>query len=495
MAVEVHMFLAKSKLFYCLVAFLPLAPLQAADPIPAIDKFIEQARVEWHVPGVAVSIVQGDKVLLSKGYGLAKYGADQKVDENTIFQLASISKAFTAAAIGVQVDAKKIAWDEEIIRILPAFALKDIYSSRYTSARDLLAHRTGLPAFGGDLMGKIGYRDKEILYRARFVDPATSFREKAQYSNLGYFIAGEVIAAITGQSWEDTVQSTLLTPLKMSRTGFGSNLKNSNVSANHVLFNNEIKIIPADTTGGFHAAGAITSTAADMTKWMIMLLNGGHGILKADTIQEMFKPSMVGEIGFSEAPPIDENSGFNYGMGWDNFHYQGQLIIEKGGGLDGVRTVTTLIPGLKLGITVLCNLNLTLLPEAIRGYLLEQYLGNSGKDLQASIKERSESLDSLLVPDEKPKDILPARDLNLYTGTFENQLYFPFTIVKEGEKLALEVGPNKYKGKLAHFSNDTFTLSWETVNMGNQQVTFTMGPEGKATGIQTETLGRFERKN
>jgi len=459
----------------------------------SLDNFIKKSLEEWGVPGAAVAAVKDKEVILLKGYGVSHIETKQKVDPETVFQLASITKAFTAAAIGVQVDQQKLTWDEEVILHLPQFALKDPYPSRYTTARDLLAHRTGLPAFGGDLMGKLGYTSSDTLFRIRFIEPATSFRDKPHYSNAGYFVAGELLSAVSGKTWEEAVQETILDPLKMTRSGFASKLQDQNVAYPYVFKQGKLTHVPWDTSGGFQAAGAMTSTAKDMAAWMIMLLSGGQGVLKPDTIQEMFVSSISGTPEFSEAPPIDENSGFNFGLGWDNYHFQGYMIVEKGGGLDGIRTVTTLVPELNLGITILCNRNLTLFPEAIRAFFLEEHLGKSSSNIQEEIKKRQKVLDDLLATEPPPKNPLPARDLNSYTGTYSNALYEPFLVQNDKGKLIVKAGPAKYRGTLTHFSGNTFLLSWPQVNMGNQKATFVIGPDGQATEIQTESLGSLVR--
>lgn len=203
---------------------------------------------------------------------------------------------------------------------------------------------------------------------------------------------------------------------------------------------------------------------------------------------------MVGEVSFSEAPPIDKNSSFSYGLGWNNYNYKGKTIVEKGGGLDGVRTVVTLIPELKMGITVLSNLNLTMFPEAVRAKFLEICLGNSDTDLQAAINEKEQKL-ALLLQKEEPKNPQPmGHELQQYTGVFESQLYGDFKIIVQDNQLAVEAGPARWRGTLTFWSNDSFILEWPTVNSGNQQVTFTFGPDNRAIEFQTETLGIFKRK-
>lgn len=468
-------------------------------PLEEIDQYIESMRQKTKVPGVAVAIVQENQVLLSKGYGLAHAAHKEKIDADTIFQLASVSKTFTAAALGIQVECKQLGWDEEIILHLPRFALKDPYPTRYATCRDLLAHRTGLPAFGGDLLGKLGYSPQEILERVRLIEPASSFRDKAYYSNVGFFIAGELLAKVAGKRVEKVIRTTLLEPLKMNRSGFSENLKRGNVASAHAEIEGKVQPIPWDAARGFPAAGGMTSTANDMSRWMRMLLNGGkfeeRQILQPQTLTEMFLPSMVSELSFTELPPIGEESGFSYALGWNNYHYQGKMVVEKGGGLDGVRTLVTLIPSQKIGITILSNLNMTVLPELIRAKFLELFVGASDNDLEKGILEKGKVFAQLLENPPLPQPVLPLlRPLSAYMGTFESPLYGLFAITQEEDHLHISAGPAEWPGTLTHWSDDTFLLRWPTINSGHQLVTFQFGPEGTPLLLTTETLGSFSPK-
>lgn len=461
-----------------------------------LDRFIEQSRLEENVPGVAISIVSGDKIIVAKGYGFCRYGRPEKVDENTIFQIGSVSKTFASAGLGIQVDKKRLRWDDEVIRYLPRFALKDPYPSRFATSRDLLAHRTGLPAFRGDLLGRLGYSSEEVLFRVRLIDPGDSFRNKALYSNVGFFVAGQLLVKLASASWEEAIQTTLLDPLKMKRTGFSTNLGQPNVAFPHAIVNGRPEVIPWDIGRQFVAAGGVTSTAADMGNWMMMQLNGGvfegSQILKPETVKEMHAPSMVAEVSFTELPPITEASNFCYGLGWNSFYYNGRQVLEKGGALEGVRAVVTLIPDLKVGITILANLNLTILPEIIRARFLEIYLGPYDGDLKGSFEKAREEIDKATKLPERPKDALPLpRSLSRFAGTFISELYGAFDISEENNGLVVHAGPGRWPGRLVHWSNDTFILEW--TDLWREFVTFTFGPDGEAIGIQTETLGAFSR--
>ncbi len=484
--------------FLCMAMAVAAAPAQGELNTAELEAFIQKARSEYGVPGVAVAIVHKDRIILLKGYGQRRSGDPASVDENTIFQLASNTKPFVAAALGLQVDAGKIGWDDTVAQHLPGFALKEPYPSYYATVRDLLAHRSGLPAFQGDLLGTLGYSRDEILRRVRYIVPDHSFLEQAAYSNIGFFIAGQVLGKTTGAAWEEVVRQRLLGPLKMSRSGFSEKLDDKNVAAAHAVVGEKLQIIPWDKDAALGAAGAMTSTAADMVHWMQMQLSGGtyegHSILRPKTVQEMHLPSMVVRPGFSELPPIDITSGFSYGLGWGSYCYKGHMVVEKGGALDGVRTVVVLVPDQGLGITVLANLNLTALPEAIRAYVLEQYLGKSDRNLQKEIRERAVKLKEMLQPPKPPaSQAPPGHHLSAYTGLFQNELYGTFKVVQDGDNLLIKAGPAGYPGKLRHWAYDTFLLTWPNINGGFQEVTFIIGSSGKAESLSTEILGDFRR--
>jgi len=465
----------------------------------ALDAFIRGAMQTYGVPGAAVAVVHGDRVVLLRGYGVRKVGATARVDADTIFHLASNTKPFTAAALGVQVDAGKLGWDDPVVDHLPEFALYDPYPTRYATSRDLLAHRSGLPAFTGDLLNDLGYDRAEVLRRIRFVPPRGSFREVDNYSNLGFFAAGEVVARVAGTTWEAAVADTLLKPLGMTRTAPAAAVDQSgNVAASHVVIAGKPQAVPWNELRVLAAAGALTSTASDMVRWMQMLLNqgraGGRQVLQPATVQEMFRPSMVAAPTIAELPPITDQSGFSFTMGWGTFHFNGYPVIEKGGALAGIRSVVELVPALRLGVAVLANLNLTVLPEAIRAFVLEQYLGPATGDLQAEIKATCAKVQELLKPAAPPPNPgPPSLPLAGYAGTYGSPIYGNFTVIQAGDALRIEAGPAKYPGTLIHVSRDTFDLSWGPSTVGSDVVTFTVGPAGQATRFETEGLGSFTR--
>jgi len=493
---------------FAVVSLLGLAllmPRQTApaaaegDPIAKLDAFITRALKEYQVSGAAVAVVQNGKAVLLKGYGVRDVTKPGAVDENTIFQLASATKTLTGAAAATVVDEGKLDWDKPIFNYLPEFVGYDPYMTRWLTERDLLAQRTGWPAYSGDQLDSFGYDRAEILRRLRFFKPRYSLREVAQYSNPGFFVAGEVAARASGQSWNDLVEKRLFTPLEMSRSATViKSLQDSNATAAHALDDGKPVIVEPsklDTTG---AASSATSTAADMSKLMLMFLNkgtySGKRILKPKTVEEIFKRSMVSKIEFSDLPPISETTGFYYGLGVDSFDYAGHQIIEKGGALAGVRTVMTLVPDKNAGIVILANLNLTAFPEAVRAYFLNQLLGIDPETDQKEILAHNIQLKQLLAPPPPPKNLGKFNGtLQSLVGVYENDYYRRCEIVLDGDSLKVLCGPAKYPATLKHWNNGAFLMLFPGATQAPSITTFMIGEDGEADSFADEALGTFTR--
>jgi len=469
------------------------------DPVAELDAFITRSLKEYQVPGAAVAVVRDGKVSLVKGYGVRDVTKPGAVDEKTIFQLASVTKTLTAAAAATVVDQGKLDWDKPIFNYLPEFVGYDPYMTRWLTERDLLAQRTGWPAFTGDQLDSFGYDRAEILRRLRFFKPRYSLREVAQYSNPGFFVAGEVAARCAKQSWNDLVEQSLFKPLEMSRSGTVIKaLQDANATAAHALVNGKIAVVEPtelDVTG---AASSGTSTAADMSKLMLMFLNNGayngRRILKPETVEEIFKRSMVSAIDFTDLPPISDKTGFYYGLGVGSYDYAGHQIIEKGGALAGVRTIIVLVPDKNAGIVVLANLNLTAFPEAVRAYFLNQLLGIDPEADQKQIFARNEELKKLMAPPPTPKN--PGKfngTPQSLVGVYENDYYGRCEIVQDGAGVKIQFGPAKYAATLKHWSNGAFLMQFPGATQSPSVTTFMIGEEGTADSFDNEALGVFTR--
>jgi CubicO group peptidase (beta-lactamase class C family) len=469
------------------------------DPVENLDAFITKALKEYQVPGAAIAVVQNGKAVLLKGYGVRDVTKQGAVDENTIFQLASVTKTLTGAAAATVVDEGKLDWDKPIFNYLPEFVGYDPYMTRWLTERDLLAQRTGWPAFTGDQLDSFGYDRAEILRRLRFFKPRYSLREVAQYSNPGFFVAGEVAARASKQSWNDLVEKRLFAPLEMSRSGTVIKaLQDSNATAAHALVDGKPVVVEPSDLDITGAASSGTSTAADMSKLILMFLNRGtykgKRVLKPETVEEIFKRSMVSEIDFTDLPPISDKTGFYYGLGVGSYNYAGERIIEKSGALAGVRTTLVLVPHKNAGIVVLANLNLTAFPEAVRAYFLNQVLGIDPETDQKQIFELNQQLKKLIAPPPAPKN--PGKfnaTLQSLVGVYENDYYGRCEILQDGDGLKVQFGPAKYPASLKHWNNGAFLMQFPGATQTPSVTTFVIGEAGTADSFETEALGSFTR--
>jgi len=478
--------------------FLLVILLLLALPACAQTETIEALRKEYAVPGAAVAIVKDGQVAYLHGFGVRRHGTDLPVDPDTIFALASVTKTFTSATLGTLVQEGKLDWDHPVRDYLPELELAEPFPTAKVTLRDFLCHRSGLPAFTGDLFDSLGYARAEVIRRLRFMPLSAGFRDKAAYSNVGFFLAGETGARVEGLRWEDQVTRRVLQPLGLSRTGFYNQpiTDAQNVAYPHLLAGGKLTWAPEyDPQSVLAPAGYMSSTARDLATFVLMQL-GRKGLLKPEVLAEMHKPSMVEEPSFSEGPPIDEHSGFAFGLGWDNYHFNGCEIVEKAGARYGMRSIVTLVPSRGLGIVVLCNLNATFFPEAVRARLLEQHLGKAATDLGPAFAEKRALIDKMMstlgVPVPGPKAPL-SRPLDSYVGVYSNELYGQLTVARAGDGLAWKLGPAGFGAALLPSGYNTFWLTYPKGRLSlPEEVTFTLGGDGRAEGLET-SFGRFEQ--
>lgn len=465
-----------------------------AKKLAGFDEFVTEKMAEYEVPGAVVGIVEDDEVVYLKGFGVRELGNPETVDPDTRFQIASVSKFVTGTAIGTLVDEGKLDWDTPVVNYLPGFALKDEYAGEHATIRDLLAHRTGLGAYNGDLLGRLGYSNSEMLYRLRFLTPAASFREKYLYSNAGYFIAGEAAAEVDGRSWEELTEARILVPTGMTRSGASHETMylDENHVAGHDGSGDELRVIALEDAG-FPAAGQVVSTGRDMTQWIRMMLNkgsiDGKQILKPETVEQICAASLVA----GPSGPLRDPNGA-VGLGCDSYNFLGERIIEKNGALDGVRSVVILIPEKNAGLVVIANKQLTVFPETIRDEFLERYVGSSGVDLQAREKKNQQGWYSLVKKAERPSDAGPATiGPEAIAGTYMSELYGNMQIEQgaDSSEMTVEIGPGRYPATLTHWTDDTWYLSFPNPDDSPGFLTFTTGSKGQVTGFSSPEFGPF----
>jgi CubicO group peptidase (beta-lactamase class C family) len=489
-----------------LVAFAPF--LGAALPTTAqaaewdsFDQFVLRTLHDYGVPGAVVAVVSANGVVFLKGYGVRQTGGADAVDENTRFQIASLSKFVTATAIATLVDRGVVAWDRPVNSFSPQTALSVPYATENATLRDYLAHRTGLPAYGGDLLTQLGYSPDELVHRARFLEFDHSFRAEWAYSNYGIFLGQYSAARAAGNSPSELLSNAILQPLGMARSAptRAGLFEDANRATPH---NIDGSVMDYENVDAFSGAGAVVSTGADIARWMQMLLAGGafsgQQLLKKDTITQVFAASMVQGVG---GPLHDPNDCA--GLGCESYNFFRYRVIEKNGALNGVRTIVTLVPEKEIGIAVFANKQLTVFPEAVRAEFLERILGLSGRDLQAQIRTEQSAWQSLVATPTPPMDAKPiVHALDTFTGRFASTLYGSLEVVRDAERLAAKIGPLNYPGRLRHWSGNVFLLSFENPDVSPGLLTFNFENSAQVPwlvvgsripGVFSTEYGRFER--
>jgi CubicO group peptidase (beta-lactamase class C family) len=468
-----------------------------AGPPADLDGFVARSMKTFGVPGLAIAIVKDGKVVVAKGYGVRKMGESAPVDENTLFGIGSNTKAFTTAALATLVDEGKISWDDKVFERLPGFTMYDPYVSHEMTIRDLLTHRSGMGLGEGDLLfwPHTTFTREEIIYKLRFMKPATSFRSQYAYDNLLYIAAGQIIPAVTGKSWEEYVTERIVKPLGMKTTTL-SNAHfpvGANIAWPHSKIGGPLRPIEFVELDNAAPAGSINSSVAEMSRWLLLQLNRGK---LSDSDARLFSEQRSREMWSAQTIlPTRERSGplaqispkfAAYGLGWGLRDYAGRKLVGHSGGVAGFVTRVMLVPEEKLGVVILTNAEEDLAFEAVLFHVLDGYFASGNTDWitvlhDAEMKGQQEA-------EEEVKQAAGARAANSraslaiekYAGNYEDVWYGPATIRLEGGKLffSLDHTPTA-TGELEHWQYDTFKTHWKDRTVEDAFVTFSLNAAGE----------------
>jgi CubicO group peptidase (beta-lactamase class C family) len=472
-------------------AALPTSP--PAD----LDAYVARVLRTFEVPGVALAIVKDGRVLVAKGYGVRKLGESAPVDAATRFGIASNTKAFTATALGLLVEEGKVEWDAPVTRYLPWFALSDPYVTHELTVRDLLVHRSGLGLGAGDLLWwpPSTYDRKEIARRLRFLPLATSFRSAYAYDNVLYLVAGEVIEAVSGMSWEDFVGSRILSKVGMT----GSTVRHAdagaagaNVAATHASVDGRVRPIAPFLSDNTNPAGGINTGATDIAKWLIVQLDSGRladgsRLFTPRTTRQLW--TLVTPIPIGNPPPelAHLRPNFNgYGLGFDLSDYRGRKLVTHTGGLPGYVSRLAMIPELRLGVAVLTNQESTTAFDAIAWRVLDHFLGAAPVDYPAIYErlaaERASRIAGATKGEAAARDSTarPSLPLERYAGTYTDRWYGDVTIAMENGKLVMRFSHTpSLVGDLVPWQHDSFVARWRDRELrADAFVTFALTPDG-----------------
>ncbi|MGB0523718.1 MAG: serine hydrolase [Flammeovirgaceae bacterium] len=459
------------------VCLLVMPTLQAQDKeqkalIKKLDAYYEKITNDWGIPSMSIGIVKDGEMIFAKGYGVKEVGKSEKPDENTLYAIASNSKAFTGAIIAQLVQEGKLSWTDKVKDYLPYFELYDTYVSQAVTVEDLLCHRVGLGTFSGDVIWyKADLTAEEIIKRMKHLPPAYEFRDGYGYSNLMYITAGELIRTVTGKTWGENVKERFFEPLGMSSavTSLKALDKIGNYATPHAFQDGKNIPIPWVDWETVAAMGGIVASVNDVCKWMIFNLNHGvHGkdtLLTPASLNRLWTPHNTFTV--DQTKPNDFKRHFNgYGLGWALSDYHGRMRVGHTGGYDGMITAVNLIPDENLGVVVLTN-GMKSPIMAATYYTLDAFLGVSGKDwstdmLEARNKRSAE--DTRISDREKARimDTKPSLPLESYVGTYHAANYGNIDVSLENGELQLSFEHTKeYAATLKHWHYDVWKIEWK----------------------------------
>ena len=478
-----------------LFVFCCLCAAQSSPP-PDLDSYVTRVLKTFEVPGLSVAIVKDGKTVLAKGYGVRKLGESTPVDANTLFGIGSNTKAFTSAALSTLVDAHKISWDDPVYQRLPGFQMYDPYVSHEMTIRDLLTHRSGMGLGEGDLLfwPHTTYTRDDIIYRLRFMKPASSFRSHYAYDNLLYMTAGQIIPAVTGRSWDDYVREYILGPLGMTNTNLSTSAFKSgdDYAWPHSKVDGELEVLPFQNLDNVGPAGSINSSAAEMAKWAALQLNRGKlpgadkRVFSEAQSREMWSPQTILPSGERPGPLSALSTKFAaYGLGWGLRDYHGRKLVGHTGGVSGFVSRVMLVPEENLGVVILTNAEQSGAFDSILFHILDHYFGLQPADWVAAFKASDEA-------DEKDaREILakqnfgraanskPSLSLEKYAGIYSDPWYGSITIRSASGTLifSMDHTPSAV-ADLQHWQYDTFKAHWRDRTIEDAFVTFALKPDG-----------------
>jgi CubicO group peptidase (beta-lactamase class C family) len=486
------------KLSGILIVAVITGALSAQSPqfLSDLEAYIGEVMEEFEVPGLALSVVKDGSIIVAKGYGVRELGSSVPVNEQTLFGIASNSKAFTATALALLVEEGRLEWDAPVINYLPWFQLSDPYVTRELTIRDLLVHRSGIPLGGGDLLWwpPSIYDRKEITRRLRFVPLTTSFRSRYAYDNVLYLVAGEVIETVTGQTWEEYVKSRILEPVGMNLSiVFGPDVHVArNISNTHANVDGEVRKVKPFLQENSNPAAGIMSNADDMARWMIVQLDSGRiaenrSLFTKETTRQLW--SIVTPIPIGTPPPGLEltRPNFNgYALGFGVRDYRGRMTVSHGGSLPGYVSRLTMLPEIKLGIAVLTNQESNGAILAITNHIIDHFLYAPFHDWLAAYKSAAERSDSINRAAEQTIETArdtasqPSLPLSAYAGTYRDVWYGDMTItIEEGRPVIRFSATPTLTGDLVFWQHNSFIARWHDRELrADAYVTFHINPDG-----------------
>jgi len=497
-----------------------LAGPALAEPPANSDARVEAIRTQVGAPGMAVAIVENGRVALARGYGLRRLDrASDRVDADTIFEIGSLSKAFTSAALAVLVDRGKIGWDDRVIDHMPWFQMYDPYVTREMTIRDLLVHRSGLGLGQGDLMlvPRSSRTRRELVASLRYLAPKTSFRSGYAYDNVLYAAVGQLIEEVSGQSWEQFVRENVLAPagMRTATADRDSRRRANNRAWPHTRLDGPMHGMGAqillDDSGhaefdpnlaeAANPAGGIAASANDMAHWIEVQLahgakpDGGGRVFSEAASAEMWRPQVHVPIRQAPAPVAAATPQFDaYALGWMERDYRGHRLLMHTGAVFGEQSILILIPERNVGFAVMINCDDGEAALGIAYELLDHYLGlpyyDWGAAWQSFVKTRDAAAVAMLQQQQSaPAQGRPSLPLERYAGDYRDPWYGSISVSMRDGSLYVDFKQTPgMSGPLTHWQYDTFRVDWRDRLIEPAYMTFLLNAQGAVERIEMKAV-------
>jgi CubicO group peptidase (beta-lactamase class C family) len=454
----------------------------------SIERFVTDQLAAWEVPGCAVAAVRDGQVELTAGWGQRDREADLPVTKDTLFAVASTTKAFTATTIGAMVDLGLLDWERPLRDYVQGIRLHDPMVTDRLTIVDLLSHRSGLPRHDLTWIGQPGRSRSDIVSGLRFLPLSRDLRQEYQYCNLGYLVAGHVVDVLSGIAWEDFLRDRLLCPLGMDRSTLSVDemLADADHATAYARRDGAIVPVPQRPLPAMSPAVGINSCAADMARWLLAQLAGGQldgaVVMSPDTVARQHAPHML--LASRDLPGLTE---YAYGLGWAIGRYRDRRLAMHAGGIDGFQAQCMLLPDDGAGVAVLTNSFSSQMPVVVACRVLDELLGLEPLDIFSVLKPRLDAGLAGLREARAARHVVPGapppRTLSAYAGEYEHPGYGTLTITLDGDTLKPRFGTMDLS--LAHRHYETFDLEWDEI--GDQPrafpVMFVSDADGGITGL------------
>jgi CubicO group peptidase (beta-lactamase class C family) len=480
-----------------------------SNKVERIELSINKAMAVFQVPGIAVAIIKDNEVVLSKGFGVLKHGSEEKVNADTLFGVASNTKAMTSALLAGLVDEGKLTWQTKVIDIIPQFQLPDAYVTREFTIIDLLSHNSGLGKGAGDLMiwPDTTLTNQDVIKGLKHLPQVSSFRSEFAYDNLMYIIAGEIIAKLTGKPWQEVIQTRVFDKLGMKNTRAKFSLipkNNKNVARAHVPLDGMLHVVAGNFLEKFSSAGSVASSVNDMSLWLKTQLNSGQYGVDGDKVLRLFSEQQSREMWrdrtllpvSQEITEQDKTHFYAYALGWFVKDYHGVKVVRHTGGILGMVSKVVMVPEENLAMVILTNQQSGFAFNALSQQILTEYLELPAKDWvehYAVLQQKNNAKKKAHLAKEAAqvdKNSTPSLPLASYAQSYVDNWYGEIAISLESDDLVMQfTNTPALHGTLEHYQHNTFIVRWDDRTLeADAYVNFNLNPDGSINFVTMKAV-------